>query len=538
MRLSALALGAALFLSSCSSILGEPPTPEPFILPPTPTTAATLGPDGATPAAENAEATATPEAGATTTTTEPTATAVPNTTYTVQRGDVIKGLAIEGVVVESSRQDLVFAQAGTIATIAVAGPGPVKAGDLIAEQDLGELTDQIKQAQADLASAKQAFDRATAGARLPIRRAEIDLAAARDALEKARRPATPQQLATARAVLQSAEADLELTRANASQLKNQAQINFDEARKALEQAQAEYSAAAHAFEANQKDPGAEQRFINALGPLREAEKAVAKAQVEYDAARNSEVALVQKAEATVATAQAALDELISLPDEFTVKDAERNVQRAQLAVDEARAAAGADPTLQSAVELAEQALADLEAQADARRIYAPFDGEIITISTEVGAEIEAGATVATILNTAIPADQREIRVNQLEGPDASRVRVGMAVTISLIQTPNQQITGKVARILGGSDPAAPRIVFISIDGTINSPAGEAAAVIFELQRKQNVLWLPPQAIGSDGRSFVTLQDGNTRVEIETGLIGTDRVEILNGLSEGQIVLSQ
>jgi multidrug efflux pump subunit AcrA (membrane-fusion protein) len=55
-----------------------------------------------------------------------------------------------------------------------------------------------------------------------------------------------------------------------------------------------------------------------------------------------------------------------------------------------------------------------------------------------------------------------------------------------------------------------------------------------------VLWLPPKAIRADSRSYVLVQRGDRpeRVDIETGLTTQDRVEIVSGLNEGDVVIGQ
>jgi multidrug efflux pump subunit AcrA (membrane-fusion protein) len=59
--------------------------------------------------------------------------------------------------------------------------------------------------------------------------------------------------------------------------------------------------------------------------------------------------------------------------------------------------------------------------------------------------------------------------------------------------------------------------------------------------KDNVLWLPPQALRVfDGRRFAVVQDGNDqrRVDVKVGIQTADRVEIEEGLEEGQTVVGQ
>jgi HlyD family secretion protein len=526
-RLLVLWLSAALVLAGCSSILGEPPTPEPFNTPVPPTVslaelAAIATADAAAPTAVS-EPGSTPVAG--------TATAVPESTYTVQSGDVIDSITADGVVVERRRQDLSFTQDGTVVTLAVETKGPVKAGDLIAEQNLDDLADQVKQAQNDYDTAKAALDRSLAGVDIPIRQAEVDLAAAQDALQEARQPATAEELATARAALQSAQADLQLTRNAASEKKNQAEIVLNDAKKKLLDAQAEYGAAAQSDADN-----AEARLTEATTALRDAEQAVAKAQVEYDAARNDEIAQVQKSEASVTTAQAALDTLLKLPDPFAVKQAQRDVERARLTVDQARASANADPALTSAVKLAEEALKEIQTEADTRRLFAPFDGEIVSINIQAGDDVTAGQAVVTIINPDISADEHSIQIDQLEETDAARVRIGLPVSISFGSgTP---ISGEVGRIVKGREGGALPTIYIDLNQASNTgTAGEAASVVIEFRRKSGVLWLPPQAIRSGSQPFVLLENGE-RAEIQTGLSSAERVEIVSGLTEGQVVSAE
>lgn len=69
--------------------------------------------------------------------------------------------------------------------------------------------------------------------------------------------------------------------------------------------------------------------------------------------------------------------------------------------------------------------------------------------------------------------------------------------------------------------------------------GDRVLVTVELQHKQNVLWLPPQAIRTVGtRTLVVVQDaqGQQRVDVTLGLQTHDRVEIAAGLSDGQVIV--
>jgi multidrug efflux pump subunit AcrA (membrane-fusion protein) len=61
-----------------------------------------------------------------------------------------------------------------------------------------------------------------------------------------------------------------------------------------------------------------------------------------------------------------------------------------------------------------------------------------------------------------------------------------------------------------------------------------------LEVRDDVLWLPPEVIRTlQGQPFVTVQEGarQRRVEIEVGVRGDDRVEIVSGLEQGEVVVA-
>ena len=70
--------------------------------------------------------------------------------------------------------------------------------------------------------------------------------------------------------------------------------------------------------------------------------------------------------------------------------------------------------------------------------------------------------------------------------------------------------------------------------------GDLVQVTVILENKQNVLWLPPQAIRSfEGRNFVVIKtDGlPKRVDVRIGIKNQEQVEILDGVEEGQVAIA-
>jgi multidrug efflux pump subunit AcrA (membrane-fusion protein) len=68
--------------------------------------------------------------------------------------------------------------------------------------------------------------------------------------------------------------------------------------------------------------------------------------------------------------------------------------------------------------------------------------------------------------------------------------------------------------------------------------GDLVKVTVLIERSDDALYLPPAAIRTfEGRKFVMVKAGDRlqKVDVKLGIEGEDRVEILDGLEEGQII---
>src|SRR5262249_4765400 len=133
---------------------------------------------------------------------------------------------------------------------------------------------------------------------LAVGRAKIDLDAAKAKLARLQGPPDPVDVNKARAAIVQAQAKLDKTRNDASEVKNQAEQKLKLAQRKLLDAQANYAAAQEkAQKLTKKSPPADwaavQDQINkAQADMRTAEDEAASAQIEYDTARGNEIALV------------------------------------------------------------------------------------------------------------------------------------------------------------------------------------------------------------------------------------------------------
>ena len=84
---------------------------------------------------------------------EPTPTPLPTPvvaekpTYIVQRGPVTKSLEFTGRVAPVEQQDLFFRTDGFVRNVNVQRNDQVKAGDLLADLEIGDLENQLAEAQ-------------------------------------------------------------------------------------------------------------------------------------------------------------------------------------------------------------------------------------------------------------------------------------------------------------------------------------------------------------------------------------------------------
>lgn len=178
-------------------------------------------------------------------------------------------------------------------------------------------------------------------------------------------------------------------------------------------------------------------------------------------------------------------------------------------------------------------------------LVAPADGVLLSLSVREGREVQAYQDVAVV------ADLSQLEVSaSLTSSDMQRLEEGMPVTVEVFGTPGEVTTGYIRRLpypFGSSgntqileqDPTT-RVALDRPAQELGYKLGDMMKVTVVIERKDNVLWLPPQAIRTfEGRKFVVVQTETVqqRVDVKLGIIGGDRVEIVEGLQEGQIVVA-
>ncbi len=231
-------------------------------------------------------------------------------------------------------------------------------------------------------------------------------------------------------------------------------------------------------------------------------------------------------------------------DNFAISVQGKQVELAEIALEQLTE--GVDPLLVNDVARAQLQVEKLQSAIGDATITAPFDGKLLSVSLTAGRPVnafDAVVSIADINDLEVKADLISDQMNELAEE--------MAVEISLVGRPGEILTGFVRRLpypfgSGGSgeviDPDKSTRITIDQEADVAGfELGDLVQVRVQLEHKDAVLWLPPQAIRVfDGRRFVVVQDGDIqrRVDVKVGIQTPDRIEIEEGLDEGQVVVGQ
>lgn len=422
---------------------------------------------------------------------EPTPTPIPpppipdKPTYTVKRGSVIDSLSFTGRVSPIREEEMFFKLNGRVKKVYFERNDLVKQGDLLAELENDDLLRQLAQTQLELDTAQLNLQKALDSKQYTLDKANITLQIRKLQL----------------AQMEAADYETDVTVARA---------NLQKAEATLKQAQARYDARA-------ARPGAE-----ASSEALELERTT----LDY------EIALANY-NRTVARQQSA---------KFDIEIQRLQVALAQLEVD--NITKEVDAQLTNAVDRAKLSVERLQAQVDNTRIYSPIDGKVTSVSAYEGRDVVAYRPVFVV------ADESGLKVTaEPMSTQLQRLAEGMSASIILSAYPGKELPAKIERLPypyggGGGVSAATegtdKRVHIDFDpDDLKLTPGDLVRIIVVLEQKDDALWLPPAAIRTfSGRKFVEVEEEGRRrrVDVIVGIESADRVEIVEGLQEGQIVV--
>lgn len=404
--------------------------------------------------------------------------------YTVQPGDVEVVVAAIGAVEAVDSARLGFLSGGRVAEVLVTPGDYVEAGDPLLRLEDG--AQRIAYEQAQVAQAMAALQ-----------------------LERLLQPVDETAVRVAEASVNSAwGAYRSVSEAVSDEDVRAAELRYEQALTAIEDAQqARYNADAGLVEEAYRllDAQVGQATFNAE---------IARLQLE--SLRNPDSAQRNAAYARVLQAQAELERVKAGPVQADIDRAEVAVDQATAEVDQARAAL------------------------ERMTLTAPFAGVVGAVNAEVGALLGPGVPVIELVSAAPPA--LTVAVDEV---DIRKVALGMAARVQLDALPRVRLPASVEQIalVGRSDGGIVsydvRLVLGEIDPRLRVGMTAEASIVVAEQR--DVLVVPNFYVRLDPRSSLSfvnvLQPDGTlaEVEIQLGLRGLERSEVLAGLRAGDVV---
>lgn len=218
----------------------------------------------------------------------------------------------------------------------------------------------------------------------------------------------------------------------------------------------------------------------------------------------------------------------------------RELELAQLNLSEIESVL--DPSLSNQVAQAQLQVDRSRNQIAQSTLVAPISGTVTAVNFAEGDSVAAGETVLVISDL----NQVEVQVPLLDR-ELQELSEGMIAFGTIPSRPETSLPMTVRQLpypygTGAQGNEADRFVRISFDDpaqVAELSIGERIEVAILLERHDDVLWLPPAAIREfNGRLFVVVQEGESqkRIDVKIGLQNENQIEIVSGVSEGQMVV--
>lgn len=386
----------------------------------------------------------------------------------------VEGTGSLGPVTQIS---LAFKSGGRLAEVLVTRGQMVAAGDALARLDSSELELQLAIAQQTLILQTATLDGLLNPDPSQIAAAEANLGSA-----------YLNYLQQAGGITDAVAAEQRLTDATA--LRDEAQSAYD------------------AIADKQSTEAAEQWRI-----LQNALIEVAAAQSDYDLAQaGMDTAAARAAWAQVVSTEKALRDLRTPPTQ-KLDSAEAQVEQARLNV-----------------ELAQLRLTEAT-------LVTPWAGTVTSVRAQAGEFIGSGAPLVELAQL----DSLQVVIN-LDETDVSRITMGQTADLTLDALSSVKLTGEVIDIAPTATVQSGVVLYpvtIRLDLTdLPLRPGMTANATITVENRENTLIVPFRAVETEGgQAFVSLQTdaGSQRVPVTLGLITNTQIEILSGLSEGDLV---
>lgn len=173
------------------------------------------------------------------------------------------------------------------------------------------------------------------------------------------------------------------------------------------------------------------------------------------------------------------------------------------------------------------------------RITAPFDGVVTHRYADVGALIQAGTSSNTQAMPVVSlAEDKRLRLS-FPVPESAVAFISGKTSVNVnVPTVGRTFAARVARYSAAVDRAT-RTMRTEVDvrnDDLRLTPGMYASVTIALEERKGALSLPVEALTA-GKAMAIRTDGSLEERtVRTGLEAPERVEVLDGLAEGDLVV--
>jgi multidrug efflux pump subunit AcrA (membrane-fusion protein) len=489
-------------------------------------------------------------------------------TYTVAQGVIERVIEETARVVPVQSNTFSFGRDGVVSKIHVAIGDTITSGQLLAELKQDDVKNELRKASDDLDAANLAYTTAVKLNTKLIDAKRKAVANARDALNLLLPGGDKDVVQAAQKNLDDKQRAVRTTDEDTATAADDAVYGITTATNSLIDTQYDYSKAywnldwVHRYGTDPANPyifvngtyipnlldaegkhSYEKAFASATDSLRSAEKAVQTAQRAAQRAKEDRQLKIDDATTAFEKARKERDKLLAGSDNADLRDA-----RTTLEIAEAELASAMADTLSS-----EKKAVDAAKRAFEKAKQAVADGQIVATQagTVASMAIFEGTNVTAFTPAIEVADPTKVEFSASLSPENMKLlSEGQSVEIRPVTRPDLVLSAVIRRlpapygqnggVLGDPDQTT-RFTVVDNKGFALVAGDTVAKVKIILERHENVLWLPPEAIRTFGeRTFVVLReaDQERRVTVVTGIHSDQQVEILKGLRLGDIVVGQ
>ena len=265
----------------------------------------------------------------------------------------------------------------------------------------------------------------------------------------------------------------------------------------------------------------------------------------------NEVATTRSSQAAAQLAQAErnLERIQALLDQKAISQSEMDkVNLAYRVAEEDHAAALANQqqnlVRQEEIKSAEAGIQQLESAVDVAResrdkafVRAPFEGVIAKVNVEVGEAVAMGMPLLKLVE-----DSDFFVKAPFDEANASQILIGQKARVNVDAYRGTDFPGEVTFISPTVtlNPDLSRTLDIDVriaEGKDKFVAGMSADVVIIVQKKEDVLFVPSEALVREETAYVVENGRAVRREVKVGIGNTYTREVLGGLKEGEALIT-